>query len=68
MGTSSLRELHIAVGQVLNYRMVLAESDPERILYLAVPTYAYAILFETPKTATKSLHKAGRANAECTAA
>ncbi len=48
MGASSLRELHIAVGQVLNYRIVLAESDPERVLYLAVPAYAYATLFETP--------------------
>ncbi|WP_298609421.1 XisH family protein [uncultured Thiothrix sp.] len=47
-GASSLRELHIAVGQLLNYRIVLEEADPERTLYLAIPTYAYANVFDTP--------------------
>jgi hypothetical protein len=47
IGASSLRELHIAVGQVLNYKIVLQESDPQRELYLAVPEYAYNSLFST---------------------
>lgn len=48
LGASSLRELHIAVGQLLNYRLVLTESEPERQLYLAIPEYVYNTLFETP--------------------
>ena len=48
LGASSLRELHVAVGQLLNYRLVLAESEPERCLYLAIPEYIYNTLFETP--------------------
>ncbi|MBK8455143.1 MAG: XisH family protein [Thiofilum sp.] len=48
LGTSALRELHVTVGQLLNYRLVLAESDPERHLYLAIPEYIYDTLFETP--------------------
>ncbi len=47
LGASSLHELHVAVGQVLNYRLVLAESEPERRLYLAIPEYVYNTLFET---------------------
>ena len=47
LGASSLRELHIAVGQVLNYEIVLQESDPQRELYLAVPEYAYNSVFST---------------------
>lgn len=47
IGTSSLRELHIAVGQLLNYRIVLDEADPARMLYLAVPEYIYQTLFTT---------------------
>ncbi|WP_414624942.1 element excision factor XisH family protein [Calothrix sp. CCY 0018] len=31
----------IALGQFLNYRLVLKEKEKERILYLAVPIYAY---------------------------
>lgn len=48
LGASSLRELHVAVGQLLNYRLVLAESDAERSLYLAIPEYVYNTLFDTP--------------------
>lgn len=48
IGASSLRELHIAVGQVLNYQIVLEEEEPERKLYLAIPSYAYNTLFDTP--------------------
>lgn len=44
---TSLRELHVAVGQLLNYRLVLAESEPERRLYLAISEYVYNTLFET---------------------
>lgn len=35
-GASELSDLHLAVGQFVVYREVLADLDPERELYLAV--------------------------------
>lgn len=43
---SPVSEFHTAVGQFLNYRLALAETEPERTLYLAVPKGIYASLFE----------------------
>jgi hypothetical protein len=37
----------MAVGQFVNYRLVLAENEPGRTLYLAVPVGIYASLFDT---------------------
>jgi len=48
VGASSLQEFHLAIGQFLNYRIVLAEADPERILYLAISEYVYNSLLLTP--------------------
>ena len=47
IGPSSLKEFHAAVGQFLNYRLVLAEEEPERLLYLAVSEYIYQSFFTT---------------------
>jgi hypothetical protein len=44
-GSSFLDDFHLAVGQFLNYRVVLAELDPERKLYLAVPLDTYEEYF-----------------------
>jgi hypothetical protein len=39
---SAISEFHTALGQFLNYRIALELStEPERILYLAVPTDTY---------------------------
>jgi hypothetical protein len=36
-----LTEFHEAVGQFMNYRLVLHEKEPERTLYLAIPKDTY---------------------------
>ncbi len=41
---SSLSDFHMAVGQFLNYRIVLDQHEPERKLYLAVTEYGYDTL------------------------
>jgi hypothetical protein len=38
---SAISDFHTALGQFLNYRIVLNAKAPERILFLAVPIYAY---------------------------
>jgi hypothetical protein len=48
VGASSLHEFHFAIGQFLNYRIVLAEAEPDRILYLALSDYVYTNLLLTP--------------------
>ena len=52
-GSSTISEFHTALGQFLNYRIALEiSSEPERILYLAVPTDTYQMFlkFEPAKT------------------
>lgn len=46
-GASSLSDFHTAVGQFVNYRLVLSKTEPERTLYLAVAEYVYKSLFGT---------------------
>ncbi|MEN8220883.1 MAG: XisH family protein [Pseudomonadota bacterium] len=45
---SALYEFHLALGQFMNYRMVLEEKEPDRVLYLAVPSDAYQSFFQRP--------------------
>ena len=45
-GPSDLADLHVAVGQFVVYREVLADVDPQRELYLAVPEDVRAEVFE----------------------
>lgn len=55
-GGSTISEFHTALGQFLNYRIAIEVSDePERILYLAVPTDTYQMFlrFEPAKTVVK---------------
>ncbi|MGB8689249.1 MAG: XisH family protein [Microcoleus sp.] len=52
-GGSTISEFHTALGQFLNYRVAIeVSSEPERILYLAVPTDTYQMFlrFEPAKT------------------
>lgn len=44
-GASTLSEFHAAVGQFVNYRLVLGKSDPDRTLYLAVADFVWDNLF-----------------------
>lgn len=44
-GLSNLSEFHTALGQFLNYRLALADYEPERTLYLAVPADVYEDFF-----------------------
>ena len=42
---SNISEFHTAVGQYLNYRRALRAQEPNRILYLAVPSQTYNEFF-----------------------
>lgn len=45
LSASALSDFHTALGQFLNYRLVLAKLEPDRTLYLAVPIAAYESFF-----------------------
>jgi len=45
LSDSALLDFHLALGQFLNYRLVLETIEPERVLYLAVPFAAYESFF-----------------------
>lgn len=46
LSDSTTYEFHMAVGQFINYRIILKKLEPERILYLAVPSEIYHTFFE----------------------
>lgn len=48
LGPSLVHDFHLALGQFLNYRLALAEQDPNRRLYLAVPVETYSTFFTIP--------------------
>jgi hypothetical protein len=41
IGTSAINDFHTALGQFLNYRIMLEVKEPDRLLYLAVPLETY---------------------------
>ena len=45
VGKSAVSEFHMAVGQFLNYSLALEQLEPERVLYLAVPSDVYQDFF-----------------------
>jgi hypothetical protein len=45
LSASIVSEFHTALGQFLNYRLLLQEKDPQRILYLAIPSDIYRTFF-----------------------
>ncbi len=48
LNDSPMYDFHLALGQLLNYRLALAANEPDRILYLAVPFTAYESFFRRP--------------------
>lgn len=48
IGLSALSDFHLAIGQFVNYRLILKETYPERTLYLALPEDIYHSLLQTP--------------------
>lgn len=46
-GDSAISEFHTALGQCLDYQIMLEENEPDRILYLAVPADTYQTFFQT---------------------
>jgi hypothetical protein len=48
LGESDVHELGVSVGQHNMYRNILAEIEPKRALYLAVPPYVYDGIFQEP--------------------
>ncbi|MEL6472252.1 MAG: XisH family protein [Cyanobacteria bacterium J06623_4] len=44
---SPISDFHTALGQFLTYRIVLAEKEPARKLYLAVPVEIYNTFFQS---------------------
>ncbi len=55
LSDSAIFDFHLALGQFLNYRLVLEKTEPERLLYLAVPIEAYESFFyrDLPKASIK---------------
>ncbi|MDY7003176.1 MAG: element excision factor XisH family protein [Cyanobacteriota bacterium] len=47
VSTSAISDFHTALGQFLNYRIMLEVNEPERLLYLAVPLEAYQTFFQS---------------------
>jgi hypothetical protein len=45
IGLSAISEFHLAIGQFLNYKVVLTQKDPQRILYLAISQDIYEEFF-----------------------
>ncbi len=58
LAPSTLSEFHTALGQFLNYRIVLREKQPERVLYLAVNLETYNDFFsrQLPKLSIEEYH------------
>lgn len=47
-GVSVVNEFHVALGQFMNYRLLLARDQPDRVLYLAVSDNIFDDFFELP--------------------
>ena len=48
LSPSPLSEFHLVIGQFVNYRLALQESEPKRHLFLAIPLDTYETLFTLP--------------------
>lgn len=47
VGVSTMTDFHTAVGQFVNYRLILKATHPEHVLYLALPEDIYVTLLST---------------------
>ncbi len=48
LGVSTLADLYGAIGQFILYRLALGNSEPERILFLAIPEVTFNDVFQHP--------------------
>jgi hypothetical protein len=48
LSPSDVDDLQHAIGQFVLYKLLLAQTDPDRVLYLAVPEDAYTGIFSEP--------------------
>ncbi len=46
LNVSVINDFHLASGQFMNYRLILKQQEPERILYLAIPLDIYNTFFQ----------------------
>lgn len=46
VGPSDINEFHRAIGQYVDYLVVLEEVEPDRTLFLAVPIFAWENFFQ----------------------
>ena len=46
LNSSAVRDFHSALGQFLNYRLGLQMTEPDRILYLAIPIDIFESFFQ----------------------
>ncbi|MBW4448618.1 MAG: XisH family protein [Spirirestis rafaelensis WJT71-NPBG6] len=46
LNPSAITDFYGALGQFLSYRLALEATEPERVLYLAVPVDAYRTFFQ----------------------
>lgn len=46
LNPSAITDFYPALGQFLSYRLALSATEPERVLYLAVPLDAYETFFQ----------------------
>lgn len=49
IGKSTIQDLHLAIGQFVVYRTALVFTEPDRILFLAVPMEILHEVFSRPK-------------------
>ncbi|MBE9209633.1 XisH family protein [Nostoc sp. LEGE 06077] len=52
LNPSAITDFYAALGQFLSYRLALETTQPERVLYLAVPVDAYQNFFQLEFTQT----------------
>jgi hypothetical protein len=45
--TTAINDFHTALGQFLNYRIMLEVNEPDRLLCLAVPIETYQTFFQS---------------------
>lgn len=48
LSDSTTYEFHQVIGQFRNYRLMLSQTQPERLLYVAVPSDVYHSFFQLP--------------------
>ena len=48
VGLSAIYDFHLALGQYRNYQLALLKTDPDRMLYLAVPEEISEQFFSLP--------------------